>query len=311
MATLTLVEIAADSAAELPRLYLGCPLTVLSESAKRQLKSDIASAKKAIEAVTVSDRIEDERWPVSVYAPIEKTSPWETPEMTSSEVYRTNLLEVHNSDVLIAIGEGGGSAGIGQELEWAIRFGIPALYLSPIEVSRQIEGAPGSLQTATYEEDAKTLEAVVQNFLRTWRHSIVDGPRRRSSRRLRFASTTQQLRHAWESSRRRTEVAAQVGMDFEFIDLALSDPILVSAMSAEALFTLAAELGVSMMSHDSGPAFVVSAPHLRSLMIAADKDGWSNEVIEILLIHGRASIQRGDDLKLHTLKGWRDLRRKL
>ncbi len=311
MTALTLVKISVDSATELPRLYLGCPLTVLTDDAKRQLKSDIASAKKAIEAVTVSDRIEDERWPVSVYAPIDKTSPWETPEMSSSEVYRTNLSEVHNSDVLIAIGEGGGSAGIGQELEWAIRLGIPALYLSPKEVSRQIQGAPGSLQTATYEEDATTLEAVIQNFLRKWRYSIVDGPRRRSSRRLRFASTTQQLRHAWESSRRRTEVAAQVGVDFEFIDLALSDPILVSAMSAETLSSLATELGVSIMSHDSGPAFVLSVPHLRSLMIAADKDGWSDGEIEVLLIHGRASIQRGDELKLHTLKGWRDLRRRL
>lgn len=308
---MTLVEITIDSAIELPRLYLGCPLTVLTPAAKRQLISDVASAKKAIEAVTVSDRVDDERWPVSVYAPIEKTSPWETPEMTSSEVYRTNLLEVHNSDALIAIGEGGGSVGIGQELEWAIRLGIPALYLSPKEVSRQIEGARGSLQTATYEEDAKTLEAVVQNFLRQWRHSIIDGPRRRSSRRLRFASITQQLKSAWEDSRRRTEVAAQVGMDFGHIDLALSDPLLISALSAQALFSLAAELRVSTMGHDSGPEFVLSAPHLRALMIAADKDGWSNEVIEVLLIHGRASIQRGDGPKLHTLKGWRDLHRKL
>jgi len=139
----TATEIQPSAVHDDPRIYLACPLTCLTEntSRRRQINSDIATAKRAIEAVTVGDRLAEESWPVCVYAPIDYSAPWKQDGLSPDDVYRKNLDAIHASDALIAFGENGASAGVGQELEWAIRLGIPILYLTADRVvSRQIQG---------------------------------------------------------------------------------------------------------------------------------------------------------------------------
>ena len=78
-------------------------------------------------------------WPID--APIDYSAPWKQDGLSPDDVYRKNLDAIHASDALIAFGENGASAGVGQELEWAIRLGIPILYLTADRVvSRQIQG---------------------------------------------------------------------------------------------------------------------------------------------------------------------------
>src|SRR4051794_21911132 len=107
------VELWAEAARDDPRIYLACPLTGLDAKSERQIKSDVVAAKRAIEAVTVGDCVEENRWNVAVYAPLDHTAPWEKDGLSPEEVYSVNLAEVHASDALVVIAENGGSAGVG------------------------------------------------------------------------------------------------------------------------------------------------------------------------------------------------------
>jgi len=53
----TATEIQSFAVHDDPRIYLACPLTCLTENTarRRQINSDIAAAKRAIDAVTVGD----------------------------------------------------------------------------------------------------------------------------------------------------------------------------------------------------------------------------------------------------------------
>ncbi len=285
---MTAIEVQPKVCLDLPKLYLACPLTGLAEDARRQINSDVVAVQRAVEAVTVGERVDDACWPVSVYAPIEH--------------------EVHASDALIVLGENGASAGVGQELEWAIRLGIPILYLTAgRDVSRQVQGAPAFLQTQSYNGDTRTLESHVKNFMRLWRPMILDGPRRRESRRLRYEAVTKRLRAAWQTCPKPTEVAAQVRVDIRYLELALSDPVLVSVMPAETLISLAHELDVALTSHSPQRLLVLPIPALRALLAAAEADGWPDEDVERLMIHGRAASERSAGIDLTTISGWRSL----
>jgi len=305
---MTAIEVQPKVCLDLPKLYLACPLTGLAEDARRQINSDVVAVQRAVEAVTVGERVDDACWPVSVYAPIEHTAPWNRGELSAEQVYRTNLNEVHASDALIVLGENGASAGVGQELEWAIRLGIPILYLTAgRDVSRQVQGAPAFLQTQSYNGDTRTLESHVKNFMRLWRPMILDGPRRRESRRLRYEAVTKRLRAAWQTCPKPTEVAAQVRVDIRYLELALSDPVLVSVMPAETLTSLAHELDVALTSHSPQRLLVLPIPALRALLAAAEADGWPDEDVERLMIHGRAASERSAGIDLTTISGWRSL----
>jgi hypothetical protein len=305
---MTTMELQPKASLDLPKIYLACPLTGLTQRARRQIKSDVAAAQRAVEAVTVGDRVDDERWPVSVYAPIEHTAPWNRDRLSAEQVYRTNLHAVHTSDALIVLGENGASAGVGQELEWAIRVGIPILYLTAgRDVSRQIKGAPAFLQAQSYNNDTRTLESHVKNFMRLWRPMILDGPRRRESRLLRYEAVTKRLRAAWETCPKPTEVAAQVRVDIRYLELALSDPVLLSVMPAETLISLAHELDVPLTSHSPQHLLVLPVPALRALLAAAEAEGWPDKDVERLIVHGRAASERNAGVDLTTITGWRSL----
>src|SRR5581483_11236107 len=128
----TVIDIDPIITNDIPTIYVACPLTCLTDNAsrRRHVNSDVTTAKRAIDAVTIGDRLDQQSWPVAVYAPIDHSAPWKTDGLTPQEVYRKNLDAIHASDALIAFGEKGASAGVGQELEWAIRLGIPILYLT-------------------------------------------------------------------------------------------------------------------------------------------------------------------------------------
>jgi hypothetical protein len=302
------IEIWPEAARDDPRVYLACPLTGLDAKSQRQIKSDVLSAKRAIEAVTVGDRVEQDRWPAVVYAPLDYTAPWKKDGLSPEEVYAQNLAEVHAADALIVIAENGGSAGVGQELEWAVRLGLPILFLTAdAAISRQILGAPGFIQAQAYGSDASTLESHVKNFLRQWKPLILDGPRRRHSRRLRFLAVTQRLRAAWEGCSNRTLVAAQVRVDVRYLELALSDPVLLSVMPIETLISLAHELDVDLASQSPRRMMSLPVPVLRALLATAESEGWSDSDVERLMFHGRAVLERGDLLDLATLAVWRTL----
>lgn len=302
------LEPAVETAYDSPRIYLACPLTGLSEHAKRQIGSDIQSAKHAIEAATVGDRIDQDRWPVAVYAPFDHTPPWKEDRLSPAEVYRRNLQQVHSSDALIVIAEGGGSAGVGQEIEWAVRLGLPVLFLTAgPAISRQIQGAPGFILADSYGNNASTLESKVKNFLRQWKPQILDGPRRRQARHLRFVATTERLRAAWASCPNRTSVVAQVRIDVEYLELTLSDPNLLSVMPVETLIALAHELDVDLSGHSPARAASLPVPALRALLAAAETGGWSDTDVKRLIFHGRAVLQRGDPIDLSTVAAWSEI----
>lgn len=63
------------------------------------------------------------------------------------------------------------------------------------------------IQAQSYGNDAQTLESHVKNFLRQWKPVILDGPRRRQSRELRYLAICQRLRAACEGCWNRTLVA--------------------------------------------------------------------------------------------------------
>lgn len=295
----------------LPEIYLASPVTGLDMDSLRHIKSDIAHVKSAIGRATGLDRIESECWPVSVYVPAEHTSPRLDHGLSDREIYKRNLSKVHDADALIVIAENGGSAGVGQEVEWAIRLGIPIAFLTAGDVSRQIAGVPALISAQSYNRDPSTLMAQVENFLRLWKPMILDGPRRRASRTLRYEPITLRLRGAWQTCRNPTDVAAQVRVNLDYLELALSDARYVATMPTETLIELAHHLGVSLTALDKHPSFTLPAALLRSLMVAAAEDAWSDRLITTLLYEGRAALDRGDPVDLETLAGWRQLRQRL
>lgn len=299
-----------DEAAEgNPQLYLACPLTGLTNSVRRQIDSDVAIVKRAIMAETRLDRVDADSWPLNVYAPIDHTGPWANDGLGPAEVYRLNLSKVHDSDSLIVLAEMGGSAGVGQELEWASRLGLPIAFLSASQgVSRQIQGAPALMLAQSYNKHADTLEDLVKNFLRRWKPMILDGPRRRASRVVRFEPITLRLRGGWQSCRNRTNVAAQIRVDVAYLELTLSDPRYVATMPVDTLLALANELDVPLSGLDRSGEFALPVPMIRALMAAAGEDGWSDALVQALIYEGRAAIEEGETIDLKTVSGWRSLK---
>ncbi len=294
------------------RLYLACPLTGLRDVDRRQIDSDVEAVKRAVERETNLDRIPEKAWPLAVYAPIDHTAPWRDDGLSPYEVYRRNLKAIHDSDGLVVLAEKGGSAGVGQELEWAIQLRIPVLYLTATdEPSRQIAGSPAFISAQVYGNDTATLEDHVKNFLRRWRPLILDGPSRRESRGLRFQAITTRLLAAWVSCSNPTEVAAQARIDLRYLEVALSDARYVAVMATDTLLTLAQLLGVPLRTLDPEPSFVLPVPMLRPLMAAAAEEGWQDNAIERLLHEGRAALQSGSSSPLTTISGWKRLSQKL
>jgi hypothetical protein len=287
-----------------PRIYLASPLTNLSNEERRCLGSEISLVKVLIEQLTVGDRVEGEVWPVGVYAPIDHTAPWKGDSLSPSQVYERNLTELLDSDALIVLADRAASAGVGQEIEWAARSGIPILYLSSAaSVSRQIAGIPAFITCVPYNHDSATLAAHVDNFVRKWRAFIQDAPRRRASRRLRFEPLVSRLRAAWTTANDPTGISARCGLHPNFIHMALADPARVAFMPIDMISMLCAELGVRL----HGPSNQLSIRATRALILTAIEDSWSDETIARMRIYGLAATAREPATDLDTLDAWRNL----
>jgi hypothetical protein len=287
---------------ELPRIYLACPLTNLTEHRKRTLKSEVSQVKMSIERLTVNDRVADEIWPVAVYAPIEHTAPWCGDGLSPVSIYMGNFSQVLDSDAVIVLADQAASAGVGQELEWAARIGIPVLYLSSSKrISRQIAGIPAAITCVAYNSDSDTLAAQIENFLRNNRTRIEDGPRRRASRRLRFEPLAAQLRQRWYTATDRTGIAARCLLSPILIDMTLEDTARVAFLSADSLSLLCAELAVAL----SPSTRQLSIPATRALILAAVTDAWPDDVVQRLRLHALAAAALDPDLDLATPDAWR------
>lgn len=302
------VPLTAAEPMPIPSIYLACPLTNLNLTRRRVLTSEVSQVRMAIEQLTVGDRVETETWPVAIYAPIDNTAPWSDDQLTPASVYERNYTKVLDADAFIILADDGGSSGGGQETEWAARLGIPILYLSSAgTVSRQIAGIPATINCVAYNNDSGTLTAHVANFLRLHRARILDGPRRRASRRLRFEPLAVQLREQWRRTSDPTGVAARCLLTPAFVDLSLADGSRLAALSADALIMLCAELGVPL----SPAARQLSVPATRALILAAIEDMWSDDLVERLRLYGLAATTLNPDEDLATLDAWRRLRAEL
>jgi hypothetical protein len=243
------------------------------------------AVKRAIEDVTERDRADSESWPVRVYAPADHTASWKGDGKDPRSVFRTNIGEVFGPDALVVLAEHA-SAGVGQEIEWASTTGMPILCLtSSGQISRQIQGTPTFLDHRTYEENEQ-LEAAVKDFFRRWKPLILDGPRRRHARRLRFETLSTRLRDAWGDCGDRTTVAAQCRVMPDYLDVMLGDAGLTAAMPTHALLSLARERDVPVAPFLSERGQILPVQSLRALFAAAAKDGWSDSDVGLLMSHG-------------------------
>jgi hypothetical protein len=291
--------------AELPRIYVASPLTNLDKDQRRSLGCELKLVKTTVEQVTITNRPEGDNWPVTIYAPFDKTAPWKEDGLSPSQVYERNLTEILDSDALIVLADRAASAGVGQETEWATRIGIPILYLSSeAAVSRQIQGAPAAITAIACNGDSEKLTEQVTAFLHRWRPRIEDGPRRRSSRRLRLQPLASQLREKWVSAPDRTDLAARCNLEVHLIELTLADPTRLAILPVDTAIMLCAELGVALGT----PAAQLSVSATRALIRAAEHEHWSDAMVEELRLQGIVRGVLNPEFDLDTLDGWRSLR---
>jgi hypothetical protein len=108
-----------------PCVYVATKITgVVAGSPERQV---IGFAVVAIRDVVIECTQGANRpWQLRVHAPIEWTAPELTPDMSSTDVFRTNARHVlGEADALIVYGWTP-SAGVGQEITWAAAMAYPS-----------------------------------------------------------------------------------------------------------------------------------------------------------------------------------------
>lgn len=287
----------------LPRIYLACPLTNLAPARRGTVGLTIDVIRTTVEAVTFNDHAAGDRWPVSLYAPYNYSAPWNNDGLSSSAVYEKNLTELLDSDALIVVADQGASAGVGQEIEWASRSGLPILYLTTTTASRQIAGTPAHITCVAYGDDTTTMKAQLTNWLRASRLRIEAGPRRRDNRALRYASLTGRLDKAWRSTGDPTSTAARCNLHPNFISSVLANPARVALIAADTLSLLCAELGV----RPPGANGQLRLHATRAWMAATETHGWDDRAAERLRMLGLAAQQQNAALDLDTSQSWVDL----
>jgi len=312
---LTLIEEWEGHDDSLPRLYLAAPLSHLSE-AERQTVELLAHT--IGEAVADAATRNAHPWKIAVHSPIRWSAPWKDDGITAEEIYRLNTAEMwSNTDGLIVIGYHGASLGAGQELAFATALAMPVLYVHPVEhvVSRQLAGATasGDLTLLAYKSPQELRDGVCR-WVGERRHVLVDGPRRRRSRRLRFASIQAQLREAWEASGadRREHVVAVTRLAPGRIERLAADPDALASASCYELFALVGALqleSVELPHFVEGPR--LGSQQFEALLNAASEYDWSPA--EALRLYDRAADELAQGgvrrLPLSSIRDWVDFRR--
>lgn len=277
--------------ANAPCIYVATKITGTAPgSPERQIIHFGATA--ISDAIVEGTRDSGSPWHVRVHAPVEWTTPEQTPELTSDEVFVRNAHHVlAQADALIVYGWAP-SAGVGQELTWAaLMVGLPVLYIEPPghHTSRQIRGTPGDVTVTSYAAPDH-LKEEVRRWLRQRRHQVEASPSRRQGRAARFGPLHARLRHAWASigQTKRLRVAAHLGLTPNLIEWWLKDVAFLAAAPMAHVVLLATEL--------TGSTDAVVGRHeltieeLEALLIARDEHEWDGKATAALRRQGEMEL---------------------
>jgi hypothetical protein len=267
-------EAESSGGKRMPRIYIACPLTGLSDERKEKISFRLAQVKTAILDATVNERPDEEHWPVTLHVPLEHSAPWANEGLSPQTVYERNLDHLLNSDGLIVVTDETCSAGVGQEIEWAVRSGIPILYLSSAPVSKQICGIPHAIDVRICR-DPETMSANVRNWLRSQRGPLLKGPNRRTDRHLTYVTVTAQIEVAWKAATNHSVVAAQLGLHPNAIWSMVQSPTRVALTPWWTICELAAALGVTL-----NPRRPLTYAESRAWIKAVDENDWDPQVAE-------------------------------
>jgi hypothetical protein len=227
---------------------------------------------------------------VRAYAPIEFTPPWKNDLRSPTEIYDINLEALAGSDGLVVVTHHGSSAGIGQEIEWARCLGIPILYLSVDEASRQIRGIPHRITFAQYADEEEICEHV-EGWLVANRRAIQDGPRRRANRKLAFYPLTAALAQAWHKRFDKTDTALRANLLPDAVTCMLESPARLSVAPFATVLSLATELGVSI-----GRRGDLGFREAAAWVSAAEAGEWDEDAAEKVRIYALLRASCGHDL---------------
>lgn len=231
-------------------------------------------------------------WHLRVHAPVEWTTPEQTPDLTGPAVFSRNARHViAEADALIVYGWAA-SAGVGQEISWAaLSVGLPVLYVEPPghRVSRQIAGTPGDLSVVGYT-GPDHLKDEIRRWVRTRRHQIEAGAGRRRSRSLRVSDLHGRLSYVWASIGQagRHRVSAHIGLAPSLVDWWLEDAAFLAVAPAAHVLLLTVEL--------TGSTDAVVGRHeltlneLEALLTARDEHGWDDGSTEALRRRGEREL---------------------
>jgi hypothetical protein len=278
--------------APIPQLYIASPLTGLdNDAARREATSHrIDTVKRAVEEVTIGNRIDGEKWPVRLHIPFEKSRPGADGGLSPATVYDLNFDSLLSSDGLIVITDAYCSAGVGQEIEWAVRTAIPVLYLSRVSASRQILGTPHNVD-ARLCDGAQETAAHVRNWLQKNRSQIRSGPNRRADRELAYVELMARLAVAWKQTQNPTAVAAQLNLHPGAVDSIINSPSRIALTPWWTICELAVLLGVPLEAR-RGLSFGAS----RAWVKAAEDGRWDTKTAERVRIF--AATSGASDLEL-------------
>lgn len=272
-------------------LYVATKITGTAPgSPERQIIQFGATA--ITDAIVETTRDSGSPWHVRVHAPVAWTTPEQTPELSSDEVFIRNAHHVlAQADALIVYGWAA-SAGVGQELTWAaLMVGLPVLYIEPPghHTSRQIRGTPGDVTVTTYAAPDH-LKEEVRRWLRQRRHQVEASASRRQGRAARFGPLFARLNHAWIAAGQaeRVRVAAHLGLMPNLIEWWLRDVAFLAAAPMAHVVLLATEL--------TGSTDAVVGRHeltldeLEALLTARDEHGWDAETTAALRRQGEMEL---------------------
>ena len=181
------------------------------------------------------------------------------------------------------------------------------------QVSRQRLGAAAEQDVSLVGyETPEELRDSVGRWLASRRHVIVDGPRRRRGRVLRFGEVRARLESAWRSrsADERQHVVATTRISEGRIERLLSSSHAVATSTAHELSALGGALQIEAIA----ALFAQPLPDLRSeqvaaLISAADELGWDVPTAFRLYELARLELARGGvrRLPLTNIQDWVDL----
>jgi hypothetical protein len=277
--------------ADAPCIYVASKITGTTPgSPERQIiEFGVTAIRDAVVEATANST---DPWHVRVHAPVEWTTPEQTPDLKPSEVFSTNARFVlAEADALVVYGWAP-SAGVGQEITWAaLAVALPVLYVEPPghRASRQIAGTPGDVVVVGYADPVQ-LKDEIRRWIRQRRHQIESSGSRRRSREIRVGQLHTRLSHAWASiaQSERHRIAAHLGLAPKLIEWWLDDPAFLSVAPTAHLLLLTAEL--------TGSTDLVVGRHeltlneLEALLTARDEHGWDDAVTEAVRRRGEMEL---------------------